>query len=65
MNIKDEQSTVEKCQRATSGLAQAGAEVFWLKGSAVVPPAFAKPRGVIGKRWTAQCIWEAKKTERC
>jgi len=34
----------------TSGLAQVGAEVFWLKGSAVVPPAFAKPRGVTCKR---------------
>ena len=47
-NILSKKVNINKCQRATSGLAQAGAEVFWLKGSAVVPPAFAKPRGVVG-----------------
>jgi hypothetical protein len=35
-------------------LAQAGAEVFWLKGSAVVSPAFAKPRGVMRQRATVR-----------
>ena len=34
-------------------MAQAGAEVFWLKGSAVVPPAIAKPPGVVGNAETA------------
>jgi hypothetical protein len=36
-------------------LAQAGAEVFWLKGSAVVPSAFAKLRGVARNFGTRQC----------
>ena len=38
----------KRSQHTTSGLAQAGGEVFWLEGSAVNPPAFAKPRGVVG-----------------
>ena len=47
----------EKCQQITSGLAQAGADVFWLEGSAVVSPAFAKPRDVRCKRGALDEMW--------
>ena len=49
----------EKALPTTSGLAQAGAEVFWLEGSAVNSPAFAKPRGVVCKR--AKYSWQRQK----
>jgi hypothetical protein len=35
--LKEVPLAIEKTLRLTSGLAQAGVEVFWLKGSTVVP----------------------------